>query len=193
MVASPDASLPALPRLPHKNYLGPRTYFVTICCHDRHPFFTDIPFGKKTLQLLAESAAKQQFSLQAFCLMPDHLHFLTEGLDDQSDLAELVRLFKQRSAFQHRRSSPRQLWQNRFYEHILRRLDSPYSAACYIWLNPVRKGLCANPREYPLSGSQTIEWMSQNLSDSAWTPPWKATQAGLKSGAYTSNTEPPHA
>ena len=120
-------------------------------------------------------------------LLPDHLHFLAEGRDEQSDLTEFVKLFKQRSAYYQRLSTPYQLWQNRFYDHILRHADSMLEVACYIWMNPVRSGLCAGPREYPLSGSQTIDWMKMKEIASSWTPPWKDTEAGLKSGTYRTN------
>jgi putative transposase len=177
------------PRLPQPNYLGHRTYFVTICCHNRRSVFTDLEAGQGTVEILKQSTKKQLLSLHAYCLMPDHLHFMVEGREEKSDLAKLVISFKQRSAFYHRTESPLQLWQNRFYEHILRSADSAHDVACYIWMNPVRANLCVNPSDYALSGSQTIDWMKQDLKVSTWTPPWKKSQAGLKSGAYTSNTD----
>jgi len=176
------------PRLAAKSYVGPRTYFVTICCHNRRPIFRDLSAGHQAVEILSDAAAKHGFSIHAFCVMPDHLHFLVEGVHEHSNLAKFVTLFKQRTAFHIGRASLVQLWQNRFYEHILRSSDAVNHVACYIWMNPVRKGLCASPTEYPLSGSQTGHWMAQNIATADWTPPWKTTQAGLKSGTYRTNT-----
>jgi putative transposase len=163
------------PRLAPENYLGSRTYFITVCCDARRPVFADISLGRETLSLLSESAAKHCFSLHAFCLMPDHLHVVIAGESQTSDLLKFVALFKQRTAFQYRRANPHRLWQTRFYDHILRRSDSIEDVACYIWMNPVRKGICTDPHRYPLSGSLTIEWMSRASVSTAWLPPWKTT------------------
>jgi hypothetical protein len=46
-----------------------------------------------------------------------------------------------------------------FYDRILRATDAVETVAIYIWSNPVRKGLCAQPGQYPYSGSQTIDWI----------------------------------
>ncbi|MGB7844780.1 MAG: transposase [Candidatus Acidiferrum sp.] len=109
----------------------------------------------------------------AFCLMPDHLHLLAEGAHAHSDLREYIRLFKQHSAFELRKFSRNRLWEKSYYDYVLRPADSIESVACYIWWNPVRKHLCAFPREYPFTGSQTIDWMTHSAAASDWTAPWK--------------------
>ncbi len=45
--------------------------------------------------------------------------------------------------------------------------------AWYIWMNPVRRGLCREPREFRFSGSFTLPWRSKKSGNSSWTPPWK--------------------
>jgi REP element-mobilizing transposase RayT len=166
------------PRLPPQNYRGRRTYFITICCAERHPVFSDIPLAQAVLSQLAARAAYHSFSIHSFCLMPDHLHFVAEGMEDTCDLVKFVNDFKQRTSYEYRQSHRRQLWQTRFHDHILRRADAVEDVACYIWMNPVRKGLCTAPSLYLLSGSQTIEWMKRCFSGTAWTPPWKADTPG---------------
>src|SRR6266704_5083306 len=37
--------------------------------------------------------------------------------------------------------------------------------AWYIWMNPVRKGLCAHAQDYPFSGSFTMDWKGAARSD----------------------------
>ena len=88
--------------------------------------------------------------------MPDHLHILVEGAHDRCDLLEFIRLFKQRTAFQFRKSHRRALWESSYYDHVLRPGDQIEDIACYIWWNPVRKRLSTRPQEFPYSGSQTI-------------------------------------
>jgi putative transposase len=165
-------------RLPSGNYLGRQTYFVTICCADRRPVFANPVAGRWALAELFASASKHFFSLHCFCLMPDHLHFLAKGTADDCDLTKFVHVFKQRTSYEYRKRHQRQLWQTRFYDHILRRNDAIEDVACYICANPVRKGLCADPMLYPLSGSQTIDWIQRGPSNTKWLPPWKMKTPG---------------
>jgi putative transposase len=139
-------------RLSPENYRGRRSYFVTICTHLRHPVFADQTEGRWVLTHLVSAAAQNNFSLHAFCVMPDHLHFLTEGTTDDSDLIRCANAFKQQTAFEYRKQCPNILWQKRFHDYILRRADAIESVAAYILMNPVRKNLCVNAEEYSLSG-----------------------------------------
>jgi putative transposase len=159
-------------RLAEQKYRGRQIYFVTMCCEERKPVFEDISVGQRVLEDLAKAAAANAFLLRAFCLMPDHVHVLAEGLQDASDLLKFVNAFKQFTGFKYKRERGTQLWQTRFYDHILRSAENVKTVAFYIWCNPVRKGICESPHEYALSGSQTIDWkIAEGLP--VWSPPWK--------------------
>ncbi|MFI5058703.1 MAG: REP-associated tyrosine transposase [Candidatus Acidiferrales bacterium] len=129
-------------RLAPRNYLAYGIYFATICSYNRKPHFANISLGHVTLGHLISLATRHSFLLQAFCLMPDHLHFLCEGNSPQSNLLRFVTAFKQRTTIAHKNRAEGSLWQTKFYDHILRAPDKLESVACYIWANPVRKGLC---------------------------------------------------
>jgi REP element-mobilizing transposase RayT len=105
--------------------------------------------------------------------MPDHFHFLTEGLTTTSDLRNLVKSFKLKTSRTHARETGQLLWQRKFYDHILRPNESPESIAWYIWMNPVRKGLCISAQTYSFNGSFTplIPRLKQSLT--SWIPPWR--------------------
>jgi len=165
-------------RLAPQNYLGYGTYFVTICSHNRNPHFADISFGHVALGHLISLSARHSFLLHAFCLMPDHLHFLSEGHSPQSNLLRFVTAFKQRTALAYKNRTAGPLWQTKFYDHILRAPDQLESVACYIWANPIRKGLCEDATLYPLSGSQTLDWKKRCGHSDIWQPPWKVRLPG---------------
>ena len=141
-----------------ENYLGRRTYFVTICCDFRRPHLAEAMVAPVGMELLIACAARDAFHLHAFCFMPEHMHVLAEGAEDRCDLLEFVRVFKLRTAFAFRRLHGRRLWEMSYYEHILRGSDSVEAVATYIWWNPVRRGLCARAEDFPFSGSQTVDW-----------------------------------
>jgi len=159
-------------RLMKLTYLGTKAHFVTLICDLRRPYLQDPETAQLALSRLVTSAAHASFRLHAFCAMPDHLHFLAHGIEPVSDLLEFVRVFKQRTAFEFKKRTGRQLWAMSFYDHILRKADALEAVACYIWANPVRKNLCKRPEDFPYSGSLTIDWIKESRSQDLFTPPW---------------------
>jgi len=160
-------------RMPRSNYVGYQCYFVTVCTFHRQSVFSDSSRCQELLALLDEECASRNFSVLAYCLMPDHLHFLARGLDTASDLLELLKSFKIKSSRKFARREGRVLWQKSFYEHILRPGESIEPVAWYIWMNPVRKRMVSRPADYTFSGSfagmkMPMTWEAQN-----WQPPWK--------------------
>lgn len=164
-------------RLAPENYIGKRVYFVTICCDQRKPVFRDADFATCHVEVLRTSAAHAEFAIHAYCLMPDHLHFLAEGLSSGSRLLDFVYRFKQKTAFEYRRKFGVPLWQVKFYDHILRSDVAMEDVAWYIWMNPVRKGLSRDPWDYPHSGSFTMPWKKKAPAAKCWRPPWKKPPA----------------
>ena len=57
-----------------------------------------------TLVQFRKTSNEEAFEILAYCLMPDHAHFLIEGLDDRSDFRRFCKLAKQRSGSAHARS-----------------------------------------------------------------------------------------
>jgi len=158
-------------RLPRRYYLGARGYFVTVCCDLRRAFLAEAATAELVRACLLDVAQRDGFLVAAYCVTPDHLHFLAQGMIEGADLCQCIRTFKSRSAFAFRQRRNCQLWEASYYEHILREEDSPEEIAHYIWWNPVRKGLCKEPEEYPYSGSQTILWGNGAIPPTTWVPP----------------------
>ena len=160
-------------RLPPDEYLGTAFTFVTICCEDRVPIFRDTKRCSVAIDSLRRTSTAMHFLVPAFCLMPDHAHFLVEGISPGSNLVKFVNQWKQQTGYLFRHELHKGFWQRRFYDHILRSADGTESVAWYIWMNPVRKGLVAEPQQYPFSGSFTAEWPRMNALAKVWEPPWK--------------------
>src|SRR5215208_5329370 len=99
------------PRLVADCYRGCRRYFLTICTHGRREWFTSAEcVGCVERQLLRTSAA-YRYEAVAYGFMPDHLHGLLEGVAEDSDFLKFVSMFKQRTAFAHKRRTGQKLWQ----------------------------------------------------------------------------------
>ena len=86
--------------------------------------------------------------------MPDHLHVLAEALDDRSDLRVFAWDFKRRAGFAFKRATGEPLWQEGFYDRVLRSDESSRTVARYLLENPVRAGLARHPLEWPFLGSE---------------------------------------
>jgi REP element-mobilizing transposase RayT len=85
--------------------------------------------------------------------MPDHVHLLVEGTSDASDLRRFTKMAKQRSGamFALRTGGP--LWQEGYFDRVLREEEDSRHVARYILENPVRARLVSWPAAYPYLGS----------------------------------------
>lgn len=138
-------------RLAPSAYRQGEAFSVTISTLERHPWFAGYPeLAGKAVMLLTDLAEDRGTELYAWCIMPDHVHFLVRD----EDLVQLVRLFKGRLTPSARALNPdRPLWQRSFYDHGLRREESLVGVAKYIWENPVRAKIVDDATDYPWSGS----------------------------------------
>jgi putative transposase len=158
-------------RLYPRDYCGFARFFITICCAGREPLLTSPSVCQWLIDLLRAEAAAASFLLMAYCFMPDHLHLLLESGAPSCNFIRFIKAFKQKSGYAYQQKTDHKLWQRYFYDHILRGVDSPASVAWYIWLNPVRAGLCHTAQDYPFSGSFTLAWPPSPAPSCAWSPP----------------------
>lgn len=144
-------------RLDGISYTGQETYFLTACTLDRRKVFVDNDFYGKCRDELLAMSDQYGFSSDAYVFMPDHVHWLAEGLRDESSLQEFVAMFKQRTGFAWSQRSGSRLWQKGYWDRVLRPNDNPLSIARYIFENPVRARLVRDVCDYPYLGSQRYE------------------------------------
>ena len=74
------------PRLAGFEYKGLCRYLITSCTHLRRPIFVDDEIASGTLAQFRLTAIEDRFAVVAYCVMPDHIHLLVEGLSVDSDL-----------------------------------------------------------------------------------------------------------
>src|SRR5262249_31793266 len=117
----------------------------------------------RMLDQVSHAARDWKFAVPAYCFMPDHLHVLASGINDDSDLIRFAHAVKRRTGYEYRRLSANDLWQKGYFEHVLRDDEVTEIVMRYILANPVRAGLCTAPKDYPFSGS--LEWTKDQLQD----------------------------
>ncbi len=132
------------------------TYFITILTKNGSKYFCEHGIVAPMIEMLKEIAEKERFLVDVFCFMPDHLHLLVKGCDDQSDLNRFIKYFKQNTGYWFKQSHHKNLWHVSFYDHILRKEETFEDVVRYILNNPVRKGIVSDFKEYRFIGSFTM-------------------------------------
>ena len=85
--------------------------------------------------------------------MPDHVHYLMEGRSASADFRHFVKSAKQSTGQTYAHKKKRPLWQEGFFDHVLRPEEPEILVARYILENPVRAGLVRRVQDYPYLGS----------------------------------------
>jgi len=137
------------PRLSSFDYTSRGAYFITICTYRRQPHFND-PILRSLLEE-QWNRLPQRFvgiTLDSFIIMPDHVHFIVwlspkEGTPSPS-LGDIVGTLKCITAVKwshHLRATgnhqPGKLWQDRYYDHIIRNENDLNIKRQYIQNNPI--------------------------------------------------------
>jgi putative transposase len=140
-------------RLKTFDYKGTYRYSVTICTDYKKPFFKNNDTVTICISTLKTMCAKDGFIVLAYCFMPDHLHLLIEGINESSDFKRFISEFKQRTGYWFKQNLKKKLWQQSYFEHVLRDEESIKNLIKYIFMNPVRKGLVESYNDYSFLGS----------------------------------------
>ena len=141
------------PRLGSFEYAGPWRYFATTCTFQRRPLFLDAPCVQRVSAQFLQTAEVQGCEVLAYCFMPDHAHLLVAGASTDANFPAFMKLAKQRSGFEYSRRTGGRLWQEGYYERVLRAGEGTRGVISYILANPVQAGLVADPIDYPFWGS----------------------------------------
>jgi putative transposase len=140
------------PRLAGFSYVGRHRYFLTICTEGRLAAFADLDAGHSMVTNFLHAAEAYGFAVIAYCLMPDHLHVLLQGVREDSDLRRFVWRWKQDTGFEWSKRTGQRLWQEGYFDRVQRPEDTDLFTVAYIAVNPVREGLAPEPHQYPFFG-----------------------------------------
>jgi putative transposase len=153
-------------RLPNVSYVSIQRYSLTLCTFERCDCFKDSEVVTHARSLLLQFARDHQFAIPAYCFMPDHLHVLAEGLTVESTLERFMSRFKQKTGFWCSQQKRRRLWQDGYYDRILRSDEATLTVVRYILENPIRAGLAKSIQEYPHLGSDryTLEELAEAVA-----------------------------
>ena len=131
-------------------------YFITACTQGRRPVLAR-PAVHEVLRREWESAQERHgWRIGRYVIMPDHVHFFCaerpEGADHE--LSRFMGSWKEWTAKNLRESMEGEgpLWQEEFFDHVLRSDESYGEKWAYVRENPVRAGWVATWEAWPYQG-----------------------------------------
>jgi REP element-mobilizing transposase RayT len=128
-----------------------RVYLITTVTSRRDPVFSDLWAGRIVVNEMRRLEEEGSADSLAWVIMPDHLHWLMQ-LGAGQTLEGAVKTLKGRSSRilnQHLQRNGA-VWQSAYHDHALRRDEDLNRLARYIVANPLRAGIVASVRDYPL-------------------------------------------
>ena len=163
-----------------RNRVPGGTYFFTVNLLDRNSrlLVTHVTLLRAAVR---DVRARTPFHIDAWVVLPDHMHCIWTLPPDDDDFSsrwrELKKSFSKALPPTERRSSVRRrrgergIWQRRFWEHTIRDERDYASHMDYVHFNPVRHGLVAHVVDWPYSsfrrcvaaGLYLPEWSVRDL------------------------------
>ncbi|MDO9528346.1 MAG: transposase [Syntrophales bacterium] len=142
--------MPRVARIVAKDY----PYHVTQRGNYQQTVFESAGDYRQYLEWLKEYSEKYSLDIWAYCLMPNHVHFVCVPRNDDSLARTFNTLHMRYSQYYNRkRKVTGHLWQGRFFSCILDERHL-FAAIRYVENNPVRKGIVPEPEDYKWSSTQ---------------------------------------
>lgn len=156
-------------------------YFFTLVTYQRRPIFS----SRRSVAALGDAfrqvQAARPFVIDAVVVLPDHLHCIWRLPDNDCDYSGRWREIKKATS---RRIAPcsdnrgeRQVWQRRFWEHLIRDEHDWQRHVAYNHYNPVKHGLVDSPAAWPWSSFSRA--VSRGWHESSWGETEPAVIRGL--------------
>jgi putative transposase len=156
------------------------TFFFTVVAYRRRPVLCHDALRRALRDAIEMERSKCPFTIDAWVLLPNHLHCMWTLPDGDADFSTRWKMIKRAvsqvcrddfyradwitaSKSKHREST---IWQRRFWEHQIRDEADFTRHADYLHFNPVKHGLVKNVGDWPYStfhryvrkGIYTIDW-----------------------------------
>jgi REP element-mobilizing transposase RayT len=147
-------------------------YFVTFCTENRQRILANNAVHAAFRNFALRGLAERNVAVGRYVIMPDHIHVFVRGGDDfklstwAHGLKRVISKILIESAAVdsrptdkvvlceslHAGQSGNKVWQDGFFDHMLRSSESYAEKWEYVRCNPVRAGLVSQPEDWPYQG-----------------------------------------
>lgn len=152
------------------------TYFFTLVTFGRQAILCLPPIRSALRRALEDVRIKRPFHIDAWVLMPDHMHCIWTLPDNDVDYSTRWALIKNSvsrfAGLPVGSASPPSaaMWQRRFYEHQIRDVRDFEAHMDYVHFNPVRHGHAESAAAWPFST------FHRYVREGVYAPDWGGTQ-----------------
>ena len=156
------------------------TFFFTLVTARRRPIFSSEGARRNLHVAMRDVQTQRPFEIIAIVLLSEHLHCVWRLPDDDGDFSTRWACIK--AGFSHlwlaaggsevpvspnrRRHRERGVWQERFWEHMIRDEEDMIRHVNYIHYNPVKHGLVRCPHAWPHSSFH--KWVKEGYYREDW-------------------------
>lgn len=162
----------------HRVYVNGGTYFFTLVTYQRMPIFSSQESIDLFYEALRYTSARMPFESVAYVILPDHLHFiwtLPETTCDYSTRWQLIKSYFTRHynktdsgvvSASRKKKMEQEVWQRRFWEHLIRDENDLLHHIEYIHYNPIKHGYVRSLIEW--KDSSFTRYVQDGLYPSNW-------------------------
>jgi putative transposase len=156
------------------------TYFFTLVTNKRQQIFLSPEARSLFIGSMNHVRQHHPFSIEAYCILPDHIHLLWLMPNDDNNysvrIAEIKKYFSKqyidaigvssvKTDSQTKRGESG-IWQRRFWEHFIRDESDLNKHIDYIHYNPVKHGLVKSVEDWP--SSSFFDYVQSGFYDLDW-------------------------
>jgi len=141
------------------------TYFFTVVTHGRRPILTCPEVRQALREGISKVRQSRPFSIEAWVLLPDHLHAIWTLPEHDAGYAARWAVIKscvtkrcgnligpgEKANISRSHRQEGGVWQRRFWEHAIRDETDFHRHLDYLHWNPVKHGYVKTPMEWPYS------------------------------------------
>ncbi len=137
-----------------KIFTNDPAYFITTSTKNRRRIL-DNPVAHQILrEEWAAALERHGWAIGSYVVMPDHVHFFCKPTFRAKSLSKLMQQWKQWTSkrIKSELGLDDSVWQEEFFDHLLRSHESYSEKWNYVEQNPVRAGLIEQAGDWPFSG-----------------------------------------
>ena len=129
-------------------------YFVTTCTFHRRKILASRPIATVLIDEWKAARQRHGWAIGRYVIMPDHVHFFCAADPNAVMLEKFLQRWKEWTSKLTGRGSGIQppVWQEEFFDHVLRSDESYSQKWEYGRQNPVRAGFVRNADDWPWQG-----------------------------------------
>ena len=150
-------------------YVADAIYFITAVTRDRRPVFRDEGHMNALFDAMRFVRTLHPFRMLAYVALWDHIHLLLQPAEEVS-FSQIMHSIKRGTTFRVKAGQQGEgslrLWQDRFWDHMIRDQEDLNRHLDYIHYNPVKHGYVRRPEDW--RRSSYAAWLARGYYESGW-------------------------